>query len=198
MKRMTILAAAMLIGSSTASAVETTGDITGGYTPNHNYSSVISNTGDLWTFNCPLNGDFSLFMDTVGAEMNFADAGTANESGVDPAFGVFDGAVNLIATDDDGDACTFAPASGFDCPKLTDFACGIGARHYISIGNASDLPGGIYKLTLTVRDKDDVAISDSAIRLGGGPKPKLPRFLTPTKTNKPLAPLVDDSQMSVP
>ena len=145
--------------------------------------------GDMWMFTCR-GGTVSITVDTV-------DDNGDNTSRVDPRLSIFDGDGNLLATPDDTVTCSVPPACGFSCPQVINLQCGRKDPHAVSITSAGtglcDL-GGEYRLTIEVRDKNGVSQAESKIKLGGGAKLKLPRWLDPSKGYK-QGPLLDDEKV---
>ena len=138
--------------------------------------------GDMWSFKCPNGGTFDLTVDTAGNLM-------------DPEFGVFDGDGNQIANSDDAVACSNSCAAS--CPQVLGVACGRGT-HYIVVQNfgsgSTTCPGGGYSMTLEGFDKNGDSVDAKKLKLGGGAKQKVPKFLDPDKLQKE-GPLVDDGQV---
>ena len=143
--------------------------------------------GDTWSFYCPTGGSFDLKVDTNGTNTHHI---VNNTTGLDPNFRVLDGAGNEIVTTPDTFACTYLPINMGTCPDVTNEACGVGPRHYIQVRNESlETPGGSYLMELTVRDADGVELSAKKTALGGGRKPKVPKFMG---SPEPLAaPIID-------
>lgn len=147
--------------------------------------------GDIWLFNCPAGNNFTLSVDTAGREMGSL---SADKSGLDPSFQVFDGTGHSLAVQHDDFTCTRLPYNGGSCPRVTNMNCGVGAQHLIAVWNAGTIPGGAYIMRLTVTNPFTGAdLSEKQINLGGGDKPKLPTWRDPAK--KAVSPLVDDGQL---
>jgi hypothetical protein len=136
--------------------------------------------GDLWTFNCPAGGSFEVLVDTM-------------EGGaIDPAVSIFDGRGNRITGADDDVACTNNPCTG-SCP-FAQGSCGTGSVHSIAVFNpviGGTCTGGGYRLVVNVFDQRGQQLTESAIRLGGGPARRVPAWAV-AEGAAPAGPALDD------
>lgn len=150
--------------------------------------------GDLWTFYCPKDGTYSLAVDTDSVDYP-ADVtnGFVSRSALDPAAVIWDSAGNQLLALDNEVACSIISNSGNTCPTTTDSPCGTGARHYAAVYSKSTNTAGAYTLTVTIKDSLGNPLPNSKVKLGGGPKPRVPKFLDLGKTR--AAPLVNDAQL---
>lgn len=151
--------------------------------------------GDAWMFQCPPGGQADILVNTV-------DDGDGL-SRVDPTFWVYDARGNSLLLDlpaDDELECLIPTACGFDCPFAT-IDCGLGNPHLIIVRDGVALPedapdectGGGYELSVTVFRRG-AAVDPRQVKLGGGPKRKVPFVLDPAGLLKE-APLLDDEQV---
>jgi hypothetical protein len=147
--------------------------------------------GDLWTFVCPRGG-------TVLVVLHNQDdnGGTSN---LDPAFKIFDGDGNLVTTQDDGAGCPAPPECGFSCPLQVETPCGAKNPHSIAIYSSSTAcaGGGAYHLGFRVRDANGNSVSPAKVKLGGGPKAKVPSWVDPIKARQ-TGPALDDERLIFP
>ena len=144
----------------------------------------------MYTFHCPSKGTVSILVDTTD------DTG-ANQSNLDLVLEVTDGKGNLLLqpfgnpnlTGDDEAACTFIPGCGFACPQVIDLACGKGNPHTLAIFSFPTAPGciggGGYILTISALNKKGKVVKDKAIKLGGGPPRKTPKWADGVVKNQP-------------
>jgi hypothetical protein len=153
--------------------------------------------GDAWTFQCPPGGQADILVDTLDDGDGLAR--------VDPSFWVYDGRGNSLTPDpglpaDDELECTIAQACGFDCPFAT-VDCGSGNPHVVIVRDGialeKDAPdectGGGYEIVVEVFRRG-VSVAPRQVRLGGGPKRKVPFVLDPGGVMRE-APLLDDEQV---
>lgn len=151
--------------------------------------------GDAWTFQCPRGGQADILVDTL-------DDGDGL-SRLDPSFWVYDARGNSLLLDvpaDDELDCTIPTACGFDCPFAT-IDCGAGNPHLIIVRDGIALPedapdectGGGYELLVEVF-RGGFSVDPRRVKLGGGPKRKVPFVLDPAGILKE-APLLDDEQV---
>lgn len=154
--------------------------------------------GDVWSLSCPKGARLTLVVDTK-ADRN------DGKSNIDPHTWIFDSKGNLVDEGDDEmvnfGGCTHDPVCGYDCARSIIAVCsdkpytlaiadGGPSRADVG-GDDLCLGGGGYVIKATaVRDGKDV--SDELV-IGGGPKLKLPDWLTeelPTRR-----PLIDDGEL---
>jgi hypothetical protein len=151
--------------------------------------------GDAWTFQCPPGGQADILVDTLDDGDGVAR--------VDPTFWVYDGRGNSILLDvpaDDELECTVPTACGFDCPFAT-IDCGSGNPHLVIVRDGVALPedapdectGGGYELVVEVF-RGGASVDPRRVKLGGGPKRKVPFVLDPFGLLRE-APLLDDEQV---
>jgi hypothetical protein len=139
--------------------------------------------GDMWSFNCPKGGHFTLTIDTATHTL-------------DPEFRVFDKDGNTIADADDSTACTNSCANS--CPQVVNVACADTGTHYIVVQNYgtgdATCPGGSYNMLLSVSDANGDPVLANKVKLGGGATIKNPAFADPNKERR-KGPIVDDGQV---
>jgi hypothetical protein len=151
--------------------------------------------GDAWTFQCPPGGQADILVDTLDDGDGVAR--------VDPSFWVYDARGNSLLLDvpaDDELECTVPTACGFDCAFAT-IDCGLGNPHLIIVRDGVALPkdapdectGGGYELLVEVFRRG-FSVDPRQLKLGGGPKRKVPFVLDPVGLLKE-APLLDDEQV---
>jgi hypothetical protein len=151
--------------------------------------------GDAWTFHCPPGAQADVLVDTVDDGDGLAR--------VDPSFWVYDGRGNSLLLGlpaDDEIECTVPTACGFDCAFAT-IDCGSGNPHVIIVRDGialeEDAPdectGGGYELLVEVFQRG-FSLSPRRVKLGGGPKRKLPFVLDPVGVLRE-GPLLDDEQV---
>lgn len=151
--------------------------------------------GDAWTFQCPPGGQADILVDTVDDGDGLAR--------VDPSFWVYDGRGNSLLLDepaDDDIDCIVPQACGFGCPSVT-IDCGVGNPHLIIVRDGLALPedapdectGGGYELRVEVFSRG-VSLDPRRVKLGGGPKRKVPRVLDPAGILRE-GPVLDDEQV---
>jgi hypothetical protein len=163
--------------------------------------------GDVWTFNCPVNGTVSVSVDT------WDDSG-ATSSNIDPVLEVRDKDGQLLVSasgsptgglSDDAHPCTIPPACGilnptfrFWCPEIVDIPCGKGNPHTILVyGNPNATSsgcagGGAYALFVSAKDKKGKDVAENKLALGGGAKRKLPKWAEDQEGIDKSGPALDD------
>lgn len=157
--------------------------------------------GDMWTFRCPRGGSATVFVDTK-------DDTDTGESEVDPILYVVDGNGTVLASADDNATCTYPPVCGFQCPEVTSVRCGEedkNNRHGIIVrdfgtattGDTFCEEGGGYNLVVEVLDADGNQVRERAVRLGGGPDRKVPRWAL-ALGKAPVGPALDDEDVPSP
>lgn len=137
--------------------------------------------GDMWAFNCPRNGTFSIDLDVMddnGRPGPFV-WGTSN---IVPVVEVRDRRGNLLVVGFDNVACNIDPACGslVGCPRIIDFACGDGNPHAITIYSDPTFTcrgGGGYQLGVSARKANGRDVPLNALRLGGGPNRIVPAWV---------------------
>lgn len=154
-------------------------------------------SGDLWSFTCPKGGRFTLFIDEFTTQ-------------VDPAFEVMDKTGARVAMGDDEVACSSDEAGILDacgeedagCPRVVNAACGAGGTHYIAVWawhHPEACNGGSYRMYLEVIDAKEKSLPARSVKLGGGPKTKLPKFIDedgkPSLSQLPAGPVINDGQI---
>jgi hypothetical protein len=156
--------------------------------------------GDAWTFQCPAGAQADILVDTV---VDGTDELGNGFSRLDPSFWVYDGRGNSlllgVPADDELD-CIVPTACGFDCPFAT-IDCGLGNPHLIVVRDglalAQDAPdectGGGYELRVEVFQRG-FSVSPRKVRLGGGPRRRVPFVLDPGGLLRE-GPLLDDEQV---
>jgi hypothetical protein len=153
--------------------------------------------GDVWTLSCPKGARLTLIVDTK-ADRN------DGKSNIDPHTWIFDSKGNLVDEGDDEmvnfGGCTHEPVCGYDCARTIIAECS-DKPYTLAIadggpskadvgGNDLCLGGGGYVIKATaVRGGKDV--SDEVV-IGGGPKPKLPKWLVDQIPSR--RPLIDDDE----
>lgn len=145
--------------------------------------------GDAWSFTCPKGG-------TVTASVDTADDNDDDTSNVDPLLVIFDGLGNQVASADDSVACSVAPECGFSCPSVVDVPCGNKGPHTIVIVSAATncTGGGQYQLRIEAFDSKGASVDGKKLKLGGGAKVKLPKWLNPTG-GYASGPMLDDEKV---
>ena len=183
MRRMVIAAAAVLaLTTSTPRAEALT---------RYNWVPDVTTTliGDMWTFVCPTGGSFNIYVDTAN--------GSPTNSNLDLAFTVLDGNGVYVTSADDAFACFYPSACGYQCPSTSGYLpCGPGKTHSLLIydtgaGGGSCVGGGAYFLSIDVKDANSISLPERAVKLGGGPKRKLPAWANPNGGNT-YGPAFDD------
>lgn len=141
--------------------------------------------GDMWTFKCPAGGTFDLLV-----QNRQDDYGV---SYLDPAFTVKDATGANVSFVDDAVPCNFTPPCGA-CPQALDVSCGSGGTFSIQVyeyGHCGTSAGGGYDLSLEVSDSTGTPLPASKIKLGGGPKSKVPAWHSAASK-----PAVDDANLN--
>lgn len=165
--------------------------------------------GDMWTFNCPPGGRFSVRVDTYDDRDEGSLSGVG--SNIDPFLFVVDGGGNLLVLADNDVSCEHTPTCQAEgaptglCPEVVDQECGVGKLHSVVIHDAGttfggtdfvDEPfctgGGGYKVLLTVFDKKGRELSEKSTKFGGGPSRKLPPWVRDFSQVGETGPLLDD------
>ena len=150
--------------------------------------------GDMWTFNCPRAGTVSISVDTK-------DDTDTQQADTDPIMFLVDGQGTLLASADDDVDCTYPPVCGFQCPAVTDVACGQGGAHSVIMrdfgtADATGTPcqeGGGYNLTVEVFVRG-VQLPEQALNLNGGPRRAVPRWAR-NAGKAPVGPALDDEDV---
>lgn len=142
--------------------------------------------GDVWSFVCPAGGTFDL---TV---QNAADGSGSN---IDFFATVKDSTGAVVQFDDDGAVCSSMPSCA-GCPQMVAVPCTAGGTYYaqifpIGICSVTAGLGGSYTLTLEVKDSAAVSLDAKKVKLGGGPKAKVPSWHSPYSN-----PLIDDAPIN--
>ena len=151
--------------------------------------------GDAWTFQCPPGAQADVRVDTLDDGDGLAR--------VDPTFWVYDGRGNSLLLDtpaDDEVDCLIPQACGFACPFKT-IDCGAGNPHLVVVRDGLALPesapdectGGGYELSVEVFVRG-FSVDPRRVKLGGGPKRKVPFVLDPAGLLRE-GPLLDDEQV---
>lgn len=188
-----MLRAAAVLALSAALAAAAAADPVVRFQTLPNRTDVI--LGDAWAFQCPPGAQADILVDTVDDGDGLAR--------VDPTFWVYDGRGNSLLLDlpaDDEVECTVPTACGFDCAFRT-IDCGSGNPHVIIVRDGVALPedapdectGGGYELRVEVF-RGAVSVPARKVKLGGGPKRRLPFVLDPAGVLG-TAPLLDDEQV---
>lgn len=145
--------------------------------------------GDAWSFECPRGGRVIAVVDTGNDNNDLT-------SNLDPQLTIFDGEGNELVTGDDEVECSFQPScSPAGCPAV-NIPCGDKGPHLAVIvsRNTECIPGGQYRLLLEVLDRNGFSVEGKKVRLGGGAKRKLPKWLDPDGTYA-AGPLLDDEKV---
>ncbi len=151
--------------------------------------SAVGKNGDLWTFVCPSRG-------TVSVTVNNVNDSPADGGGIDPVMAIYDGEGNLLVVVDDTINCSVPKCGGGNailrCPQVTNLSCGSGKLHSLAVRDFATCLGS-YTITLEVRDSKGVSLPESKVRLGGGPKRKLPKWISTGGLQE--GPAIDDAQV---
>ena len=122
--------------------------------------------GDLWTFVCPKGGTVSVTLQRY------------TQSDLDPEFEILDAEGNVLAGGDEEIACSVSSAScSYLCAQELAVPCGSGNPHSIRVRD-NFCTGGSYELSVEA-EKNGQALPAKALKLGGGAKRRVPKFLDP-------------------
>jgi hypothetical protein len=148
--------------------------------------------GDMWTFYCPPGG-------TVVASVDTKDDADLGVSSLDPILELLDGDGVEIATGDDENGCTYAPACGFQCPAIRAACGGWGEAHSLIVRDFGTAgvgcnDGGGYELTVDVFDSYGNELTPEEVALGGGPSRSVP-FWAVEEGKAPVGPALDDENV---
>lgn len=161
-----LVAALTIAGSGYAEQVVRRNWVPGGNYPDR---------GDLWTFKCPSGGSVTASVQTV------VDLSSTNVAAIDPLFVIFDATGTAVGSADDTVVCAVPSACGFSCPSGTS-PCGQGVHSIVvrTSGSGGDdrcAHGGGYVLTIETFNANGDPQPASKLKLGGGPKYKVPKAL---------------------
>lgn len=125
--------------------------------------------GDVWLFTCPKNAELSISLDTADDNGQGPDGvGAAN---LEPELTIYNKSGTVVSTAPTLGECTYDPVCGAQCPTVA-VSCPKKAATYTIIvkdkeGASTCVGGGGYVLRID-------GASEKALKLGGGPKLKLP------------------------
>lgn len=138
-----------------------------------NWIPASTGMGDLWTFQCPAGG-------TVAIQVqNRPDAYMGGGSPLDFYFQMIDPDGNVVGAGDDEVACLVQP-SCFGCPRQAALPCTAAGTYSIWVSSYNNCSSGNsaagYQLAVEVRDANANALAAAKVRLGGGPRSKVPKW----------------------
>jgi hypothetical protein len=146
--------------------------------------------GDVWLFTCPKNADLTISLDT--ADDNGEGPAGDNAADLEPDLTVYNKSGTVVSTAPTLAGCTYDPVCGAQCPTVT-ISCPKKAATYTIIvkdkeGASACVGGGGYVLRVD-------GASEKALKLGGGPKLKLPTWETDDGEKLRGGPAIDDGQV---
>lgn len=143
--------------------------------------------GDIWLFTCPKDAEITVSLDT--ADDNGKGPGVADAADLEPELTVYNKSGRVASKTITPVDCTYDPVCGVQCPTTT-FTCPSKSATYTIIvkdkeGASTCVGGGGYVLRVD-------GASEKKLKLGGGPKLKLP-----TIDDEKLrgGPAIDDGQV---
>jgi len=139
--------------------------------------------GDLWTFVCPKGATVSVTLERA----------TSND--LDPEFEIVDAEGTVLAGGDEEIPCVVSSAAcSYQCARQLGVPCGSGNPHSIRVRD-NFCNGGSYELSVEA-EKNGEALPAKALKLGGGAKRRVPKFLDPAGLLRE-GPALDDEAVIV-
>lgn len=153
-----------------------------------NWIPGTSGMGDVWTFSCPAGGTFDVIV------QNRNDGYMSTGGALDLMFSVVDAGGMGVGGGDDEIPCLSSPSCAA-CPQALNLSCGSGGTfgikvsHFGRCGGAGT--GAGYGLAVEVRDANSNSLPAKKVKLGGGPKIKVPSWQSPSSL-----PVINDGQLN--